>query len=410
MTGEPTPLRAARGPGGTTRWLTRTVLGIGLASLFSDVAHEMATSVTPALLASMGAGSGALGAIEGIADGLSSFAKLLSGMYVGQLTRRKPFAALGYAVTASAMASLAMATRSGHVLAARAFGWVGRGARGPIRNVLLSEDSSEATYGRAFGFERAMDSAGAMIGPLLALGLSTMVGARTILWMTCVPGVLAVLAISFLVREKHHDPEPRRPFSSTVRELPPEFRRLLFGVGLAGLGDFSNTLLILWATQAWTPRLGAARAASLAIAFYAGYNLVYTISCWVAGWLSDRYPRRNVLAAGYALAVAPALMLLAPGDSYAKFAAIFALSGVYIGFYETVESSCAAALLTPSSRGIGFGILASVNGVGDILSSVVVGLLWTVSPSVAMTWVVVTSLAGATVVWFPVGVHGRPRE
>src|SRR5438270_3613993 len=152
-----------------TRWLNSTVLAIGLASLCSDVGHEMATTSMPVLLASLGATSAALGLIEGLADALSSFAKLYSGLYSDRLRRRKPLAVAGYFVTASGMASFALATQWWHVLLGRVGGWLGRGARGPVRNVLMTEATTPATHGRAFGFERAMDSAGAIIGPALAV-------------------------------------------------------------------------------------------------------------------------------------------------------------------------------------------------------------------------------------------------
>lgn len=379
-------------------WLNRTVLGIGLASLFSDVGHEMATSAMPALLASIGASSAALGIIEGVADGLSSFAKLASGHYSDRLHRRKPLAVIGYFMTASGMASFAFATQAWHVLAGRVFGWVGRGARTPVRNVLLTEATTKETYGRAFGLERTMDSAGAIIGPLIALALSTVFAARHVFLFTLIPGLLAALLIAIAVREKAHDRGPGRPFIASARALPRAYRRFLVGVSLAGLGDFANTFLILWATQAWTPRLGAAHAASLAMAFYVGYNVVYTISCSVAGRLADHFPKHRVLASGYALGVVPAIALLTPGDSYAKFAVVFGMTGLYMGFYETVESASAATLLPAESRGAGFGILATANGIGDVVSSIVVGALWTASPTLAMGFVIVTTLSGSLVI------------
>jgi MFS family permease len=180
------------------------VLGIGLASLFSDVGHEMATTAMPALLASLGAGSAILGLIEGTADGLSSFAKLLSGVYSDRLRHRKPLAVVGYFVTASAMASFALASQWWHVLAGRVAGWIGRGARSPVRAVLLTEATSPDTYGRAFGFERAMDSAGAVIGPVLSLVLVTSVGMRSTFLLTFIPGLIAVALIAFVVQEKPH--------------------------------------------------------------------------------------------------------------------------------------------------------------------------------------------------------------
>jgi len=390
---------------GALAWLNPTVLGIGLASLFSDVGHEMATAALPALLATLGASSAALGLIEGLADGLSSFAKLVSGAYADRLTRRKPLAVAGYVITALGMASFSLATRWWHVLLGRAAGWIGRGARSPVRNVLLTEATTPETYGRAFGLERAMDSLGAVVGPLLAIGLVAAVGLRSTLALTLVPGLAAALVVALLVREAPRAPgapgTPRRVLAG-FRGLPASFRRYLAGVGVAGLGDFSNTLLILWATQAWAPELGVLRAARRAMLFYVGYNVVYTVSCWVSGQAADRFPRLRVLAVGYALACVPAVALLLPGAALAKFALVFAASGAYMGVWETVENAAAAEVLPADRRGAGFGLLATVNGIGDMISSVLVGALWVLSPAAAMGFVIATSLAGAALIGFTV--------
>jgi MFS family permease len=379
-------------------WLNRTILAIGLASLFSDVGHEMATSALPALLTSFGSGAAALGLIEGISDGVSSFAKLFSGLYSDRLERRKPLAVIGYFLTASGMASFALATNAWHVLLGRVAGWLGRGARGPVRNVLLTEATTKETYGRAFGLERSMDSAGAVVGPLLAFGLVAYVGPRATFALTLIPGSIAALLIALLVRERPHRPASKKHLFSGVSELPKTFRRFLVGVGIAGIGDFSKTLLILFATQAWTPRYGARRAAALAIGFYVAYNVVYTAACYVAGQLADRFAKHRVLAVGYALGVVPAAALLVPGDSFAKFAVVFGVSGLYMGFWETVESSSAASYLPANLRGTGFGLLATVNGLGDVISSVLVGALWALQPTAAMGLVIASSLLGAVVI------------
>ncbi len=195
---------------------------------------------------------------------------------------------------------------------------------------------------------------------------------------------------------------------ASLRSFPLPYRRFLFGVGIAGLGDFSNTLLILWATQAWAPRFGVVAAARWAMLFYVGYNVVYMVSSSVAGMLADRFRKVRVLASGYLLAAIPAAALILPGDSFGKFAAVFALSGVYMGFWETVEGSAAAELLPSDVRGVGFGVLATVNGIGDLFSSVLVGILWTVSPRVAMSAVIVLCIVGALVV--SRSVPARPTE
>ncbi len=370
-----------------------------MASLCSDVGHEMATTAMPVLLASLGASSAALGLIEGTADGVSSFAKLLSGLYSDRLERRKPLAVIGYMVTALAMGSFALATQWWHVMLGRVGGWLGRGARTPVRNVLLTEATTPETYGRAFGFERAMDSAGAVLGPLLAIILVSRVGLHALFAFALIPGLLAALAIWVLVRERPHARGPRESFWASLSGLPANFRTYLMGVGIAGVGDFSNTLLILWATQAWTPRYGILEAGRMAMLFYVGYNVVYMCSCYVSGILADRFPKHLILALGYSLAVIPAAALLTPGASIAKFAVVFGFSGIYMGVWETLESTTAATILERERRGVGFGVLATVNGVGDFLSSALVGSLWVVSPVLSMSAVMLFSLVGASIIY-----------
>jgi predicted MFS family arabinose efflux permease len=358
----------------------------------------MATAAMPALLATMGAGSALLGLIEGLADGFSSFAKLFSGLYSDRLERRKPFAVAGYFVTASGMASFAIATQWWHVLLGRIGGWIGRGARTPVRNVLLTEATEPETYGRAFGFERALDSAGAVIGPLLSIALAAQFGLRNMFLLTFVPGICAALLLAVLVKERPHQAQPHARLWGSMQALPREFKVYLVGIGIAGLGDFSNTLLILWATQAWTPRFGLSQAAQMAMFFYVGYNVIYTASCYVSGLLADRFPKHWVLAIGYSFAVVPALALLTPGDSLLKFGVVFGVSGLYMGVWETLESSTTAVLLPAELRGVGFGALATVNGLGDFASSLLVGLLWAISPALAMGLVIAASLTGSAII------------
>ena len=177
-------------------WLNRTVLGIGLTSLFSDWSHETATAILPAFLAAIGAGPAWLGVIEGISDGLSSFTKLAAGHFTDQLKHRKPLAVFGYFVTALSTASFAFATHAYHLLIGRAVAWLGRGVRSPVRKALLAADVSPSAYGRAFGLERLMDTIGAIAGPLTALWLleKTAHNYQKIFLWTLLPGVIAVAA------------------------------------------------------------------------------------------------------------------------------------------------------------------------------------------------------------------------
>jgi MFS family permease len=360
-------------------WLNRTVLGVGLTSLFSDWSHETATAVLPAFLAAIGAGPAWLGAIEGIADGLSSFAKLAAGHYTDRLKRRKPLAVFGYAFTALATASFAFATHAYHVLFGRALAWLGRGVRSPAKKALLAADTPTGAFGRAFGLERLMDTVGAIAGPLTALWLleATNHSYRKVFLWTLVPGLVAVAAFWLLVRERPIETREKRSFLIGLRTLPGSFRRLLVGVGVFGAGDFSHTLLILYASRMLAPAHGLARAASIAVGLYTLHNVFYAGSAYFSGWLSDRVRHRKfVLAAGYALAGVTAILLCTATQSLALLVVIFVLAGLYIGTEEALEDSLTAEIVPREQHGMAFGTLAAVNAVGDFVSSVLVGALW----------------------------------
>ncbi|HEY3932158.1 MAG TPA: MFS transporter [Verrucomicrobiae bacterium] len=362
------------------RWLNSTVLGIGLASLFSDWSHETATAVLPAFLASFGAAAAWLGLIEGVSDGLSSFVKMASGYYTDKLQRRKPIAVIGYFVTALGTASFGLATAAWHVLLARAFAWLGRGVRTPIRKALLAAAVTRETYGRAFGFERMMDTVGAIVGPITALILVTTFAHnyRHVFLVTLIPGLLAAAVIAFLVKEKERKPVSHISFGERLRLMPKSYRKFLVAVGLFGAGDFAPTLLILLATQKLAPEFGAAKAASLAVGFYVARNVFYAAFAPIAGWLADHFKKQFVLATGYALAATMALLIIFAPLNLWLLGLIFLLAGIYSSVEETLEDSFCAELVDEEHHGMAFGVLATVNGVGDFLSSIVVGFLWTI--------------------------------
>jgi MFS family permease len=383
-------------------WLNRTVLGVGLTSLFSDWSHETATSVLPAFLAAIGAGPAWLGAIEGIADGLSSFAKLAAGHYTDNLKRRKPLAVFGYAVTALATASFALATNAYQVLIGRSLAWLGRGVRSPAKKALLAADVPPGAYGRAFGLERLMDTIGAIAGPLTALWLLDKTGHnyhRVFLW-TLLPGLVAVASFWLLVRERPIASKPKRSFLMGVRDLPAPFRRLLVGVGVFGTGDFSHSLLILYASRMLAPEFGLSRAASIAVVLYTVHNLFSAGSAYGSGWLSDQVPQRKiVLASGYFVAGIAATLLCTSTHSVWVLGVIFVLGGLYFGVVDALEDTVAAELVPKEQHGMAFGTLAAVNAVGDFLSSLLVGFLWSaVSVQAAFATSAVLFFAGAILI------------
>ncbi len=308
----------------------------------------------------------------------------------------------GYIITALATGALALATNAWFVLFARTTAWLARGIRTPGRKALLAAGVPPEAYGRAFGFERMMDTLGAILAPITALWLLHLTSHnyhRVLAW-TLLPGLLAALTFGLLVREKPNTKPAEGSFWSGVRQLPPSFRKLLVAVGIFGLGDFSHTLLILFAMQILAPSHGKAAAASIAVGLYLLHNIFYAASAYLGGWLSDHVPqRRVVLAAGYGLAVAMAVLLVSGPKSVALLAVIFALAGIVVGVEESLEDSLAAELVPQQQHGMAFGTLAAVNAVGDFASSFVVGLLWSgSSPSLAFGLSGVLFLLGAVLV------------
>ena len=409
--GESTAPSAAPGlPPGTAGWLNRSTVGVSLASLFSDIAHELGTAVLPVVLLSLGAGAGVLGIIEGSADGLSAIAKLWGGIKADRVRRRKPLAAVGYLVTAVGTAAIGVCTQGWQVLLCRVFAWIGRGTRSASRDVLMSEAAHPAALGKAFGMERAGDAAGAVIGPLLALLLISLgTEARHVMRWSLVPGLLAFLCMSLLVVERKHElPEKPRTFRASVAGTGRPFQRYLVGILVFGSGDFSRTLLILYATQHVTGSLFTLGGATLAISLYVLHNAVSALAAFPLGALTDRVGRKPVIVGGYLFAAATTLgFALLPPVPIALLA-LFFCSGIYIACEEVAEKAYAAELLPKEVKGTGMGVLAAVNGVGDMVASAIVGCLWWLMPEQPALGFVVAAglqLVGALVL----STTSRPR-
>lgn len=368
-----------------------------MASLFSDMSHETVTAILPAYLASMGAAAGALGTIEGFADGFSSIAKLYGGWLADRFRRRKVLCAGGYGFMAFSPVVIALAANWFIVLGGRVLAWVSRGLRTPARKALLADAVTPTTYGRAFGFERAMDTTGAIVAPvavllLLRVGLTH----RRLILLSTIPAVLAVFAIAFFVRERTDRTPLKTPFLRSFGGFSSRFKEFLGAVGLFGLGDFADTFYILYAVTVLSPAIGPARAATLSVAGYTLHNVLYASWSYLGGWLADRTNKRLLLVAGYMAAALAAVCMVAGVRSYVGLAIMFALGGTGVGLYEAVEDAVAAELLPSRIRGSGFGALAVVTGIGDWVSSVVVGWLWTgFGIEVGVIYALVLMIAGA---------------
>lgn len=397
-------------------WLNRTVWGMALASLFSDLGHEAQSTLLPSFLAALGCPPLTLGAIEGLADATSSFMKLGAGWISDRLTRRKPIVVVGYAATGLASAIIAQASGWPLVLGGKFFGWLGRGIRGPLRDAMLTDAIPAHARGRAFGFHRAGDTVGAILGPLtivLALGWAGNGGGaglsfmRSLMFWTMIPGLIAAAIMAWIIRERERVVVRGVSLRHALSQMPRSFRRYLVGVGLFGAGDYAHTLLILAATQMLASSYGMAKAVALGGLFYVLHNVIYALAAFPAGWMGDRIGHRRVLGLGYAVSVAVPLVLMAcfTHGTFSRgwaalgvFALIFAVAGLVNGVQDTLEGAATSEMAPAEHRGLAFGLLGAVNGVGDLVSSLVVGALWTVHPTLGFGFAALMMALGAGVV------------
>lgn len=383
------------------RWLTPGVGAIGTASLLADLGHEIPTALLPSFLTStLGAPAAALGAIEGVADGLAGAARFAGGALADDPHRRRDTAVAGYTATAVMTAAIGVTTAVWQVAVLRAGGWAARGLRVPSRNALLADVVPASAYGRAYGFERAMDNLGAIGGPLLALALVALVGVRSAIMLSIVPGLLAAGAIVIAIRlAPKLGVREKRPLRIQVRPvLRGGLGRLFIGVGAFELGNAAATLLILRATDLLEPGRGHDAAVEVALLLYAGYNLAATLVSIPGGQVADRFGNVRVLALGVAAFLLAYLGFGFVGSTVAGLALLFAAAGIGIGLVETAEHAAVASLAPNEIRGSAFGLLAATQSFGNLAASAIAGLLWTlVSPRLAFlylaAWMVVSLVA-----------------
>ena len=380
-------------------WVTRSVIGIVLATFFSDVGHEMVTAVLPLYLATIGLGPAALGVMEGLADFLFSISRLAGGLVGHYSAKKRPWATLGYLTTTLGTGALALTQSIGALVTLRAVAWFGRGFRSPLRDFLLADEVGPTHFGRAYSIERSADMLGAVAGPLLAVVLVWAgMPFQTVIVCSILPSALSVIAIFCLTRDRAPAELPREASAPAPswRHLPRTFWLFVAGVLLFGLGDFSRTFLIYLAAQGLGEH--AVGGLSVAVLLYTLHNSVSAIAAYPAGHLGDRYAKLGMLCGGYGLGVLTNVLLAVFVGSLVWLVVVIVLSGCYIAIEETLEKAVAAEYLPRELRSVGFGILACANALGDMGSSVYVGVLLSAGhPHVAFAAPAVVGLLG--VVW-----------
>jgi len=368
------------------KWLNRNVVAMGFTSLFSDASHEMATATLPSFLTELVGAATApqlLGLISGLSDASSSFVKTFSGWLSDKLGKRKPLTMLGYFLTGLFVGLIGFARNWFEILIYRVLAWTGRGTREPPRDALLADSVNKKYYGHAFGFHRAMDSIGAIIGPLIAFFLIPLITFRNIFFISFIPGLLAVLVMAMGVKEKGKKPLKRiRGLIRSIKSLPKDFKLFIFVMLVFGIGNFNRALLLLRVQEILTPATGIIIAASMAVLFYAVRNVAQAVADYGIGSLSDRFDKRTLLALlGFFLFGIMSLGFIYATADLFYFIFLFVLSGVSAASYTALEKAYAADLLPSDVRGTGYGVLNTIDGIGDFISSFVVGTLWVVISS-----------------------------
>ena len=360
------------------RRLPAAVIALGVTSFFADVGSEMIFPLLPVFVASLGASTTFLGLVEGLADTTSSLLKLASGYVADHTRRRKPLVLFGYGVAALVRPLIALATAPWHVLAVRVTDRVGKGVRSAPRDVLIAGSVSKEETGRAFGFHRAMDHAGAVVGPLVAtalLGLGWPL--RSVFWAALIPGVLSVIAVA-TVREPRvdapaHDKKP----SSQPRRLPGSLRNYLAILLLFSLGNSSDAFLLLRAKDLGVP------IASLPL-LWAVFHVAKLVSSYLGGGWSDRIARPKLIVSGWMVYAATYLAFGVATRPWHAWA-LFIVYGIYYGLTEPAEKALVKDLAPTDVRGRAYGFYNFIIGVSAIPAGVLTGWLWqTWSPFVAL--------------------------
>lgn len=381
--------------------LSRTVKVLGVVSLFTDASSEMIYPLLPIFLTSvLGAGAVFLGVIEGLAEGTASVLKGFSGYVSDRINRRKALIVAGYGLSAFAKPFFAAADAVWQVLAVRFADRVGKGLRTAPRDALISETTDPCVRGKAYGFHRAMDTLGAVIGPGIAFLMMWLLrgqGNSAYRWVflaASVPGLAAVTLLALAVREKR----PRTASGLSPRAIsgfPRSFRMLLLVVVFFMLGNSSDAFLLLRARD-----LGMQ--AYVIPLFWMVFNIVYSLVSTPGGMLSDRIGRKTTLLLGFLLY---ALVYLGFGvsNSLAFLWFLIAAYGVFYGLTQGVLSAYVADLAPPGMKGTAFGAYHMADGVSKLFASVIFGVIWQSSasrgPALAFFFGSFMALASAVLLW-----------
>ena len=353
--------------------LPRNVWILGFVSLLMDLSSEIYHALLPAFITMvLGLPVTALGAIDGVAEATANFAKLFSGRFSDRSRTRKPWVAAGYGLAALSKPLFPLAASAPAVMVARFADRIGKGIRGSPRDAMIADETPPAIRGRAFGLRQAMDTVGALLAPLVAIGLMALLASniRTVFWIAVIPAACSFLLawVALKEPEQHLAPFKKSPFFAGFKQLDRGTKRLLQVGFLFTLARFSEGFLILKGID-----IGLTEALSpLTLAIF---NLVYVVLAYPAGALSDRMSPRSILMAGIAVLIAGNLVL-AETNGFAGLVLGTALWGAHMALTQGIFSRMIADSAPENLRATSFGAFWFVSGIGGLLASLGAGWLW----------------------------------
>jgi MFS family permease len=358
--------------------ISGNVVRLGWVSLLTDISSEMLYPIVPIFITTvLGAPMAALGLIEGLAESAANILKIFSGWWSDRAGKRRPFVIGGYSLSAFSKPLLVFAQYLGwpFVLAMRIMDRTGKGLRTSARDALIADYTSESQRGRAFGLHRAMDSLGAVLGPLAALYVMSRMGQsaeayRAIFLWAFVPAILGV-GILFLVKEKPFTPRYKKP-QFGWKMFNRDFKIFIFINLIFAIGNSSDVFLIVRGKELFS---GTSNAVVTVILAYVLYNLTYSLGSYPAGLLADRIGSRIVYTMGLLL-FSFVYLGFAFNHSPAMVWALFAIYGFYTAFTDGVGKAYASKLVPEEQRATGMGIYHMSNGLATFAASAIAGLLW----------------------------------
>jgi MFS family permease len=374
---------------------------MGVVSLLADASTHMIKPILPAFISMLGGGGLAVGSIGGVAESVTSLLKVLSGYWSDRIRRRKPFMMLGYITSAAAKMLFPLSSIWQHLLVLMPAERVGKGLRGAPRDALIAASVHESARGWGFGFHRAMDTGGAIVGSLAAYVLvaGADLSIRSIL---VIGGLLAFAAVApiMAVVERPHRRDRTEPSHSGWRGLPRPLYRFLIVATVFSLGNFSYMFLILKAGDVFGPGHSLGRT----ILLYVLIHVAYAGLSMPAGGLSDRIGRRKVLFLGYGL-FAVTCLGLSLASRWPELVLLFALYGAYRALTDGTQRALVADLVPAEIRGTALGAFHTAVGLAALPASLVAGLLWQRSPRWTFLY---GAILGLTAVML-LALLGRPR-